>query len=73
MGAPKIKRKIAQHERHTEKLLRLQLATVSIVQDTTTGKVLAVGIDHASAVAGMNASAHIEEGSWEVKDFRVWR
>lgn len=71
MGAQKLRRKIVQHERETEKLMRVRLASVAVIQDSVTGMILSIGVDHSSAFLGLPAGT--PEGSWEVKEFRLWR
>lgn len=45
-------------------------AAVSIIQDAK-GRILSVGVDHSSALYGLPADT--PEGSWEVKEHKIWR
>lgn len=69
MGAKKIRRDVVKHELRTMELLKGKIATVSIAQDTTTGAILSVGADHASAFANVP----VGRVGWEIREHRLWR
>jgi hypothetical protein len=71
MSAPQIKRDLIKHEKRTHALLRAAVATVAVAQDTTTGEILAVGLDHAAVAARLAETP--QRGNWEIKEHRLWR
>jgi hypothetical protein len=71
MGAQTIKRDaFRQEKRMRQRLKSGGVATVSIAQDTTTGEILAVGVDHTTAVRAIPLG---RDGCWEVKEYQVCR
>ncbi len=71
MGAQTIKRDALKYQKRTRELMtKGRVVTVSIAQDTTTGEILAVGTDHSSCAQNIPLG---HDGSWEIKEYQLWR
>lgn len=72
MGAQTIKRDTLRFTKRTRQLLKNHTpATVSIVQNISTGEVLSVGVTASAAVEHLPADT--PQGTWEAKDHVIWR